>query len=90
MNGELPALGGMTAMRFLNLRDNQFEGTIPATIVNLANLEELILSMNQFNGALPTGFGDQFTKLRTLTMRENQLTGDLPTGIFNSRVLVTV
>jgi Leucine-rich repeat (LRR) protein len=80
----------MTAMRFLNLRNNQFEGALPDTIVNLANLEELILSLNDFTDALPAGFGNQYTKLHTLSLRQNQFSGDLPEGIFTSRALVTV
>ena len=62
--GELPpALGKLTALRILNLRGNQLNGTVPYQWSALANLEQLILSRNNVTGPLPK-FLKSFPRLK--------------------------
>ena len=51
LGGALPAsLGGLTALRVLNLKGNNFTGSIPYQWGKLTNLEQLVLSDNKING----------------------------------------
>ena len=61
----------------LDLADNQLSGTIPTQLVNLANLEELLLTRNQLNGTIPAELGS-LANLVVLQLADNQLTGEIP------------
>ena len=51
--GALSAACHEDVLRVLGLDGNQFSGPLPASIGDLANLEELGLAYNGFTGALP-------------------------------------
>ncbi len=61
----------------LRLGANQLNGTIPAELGNLANLEGLWLYDNQLIGSIPTELGG-LANLETLNLRTNQLNGPIP------------
>ena len=44
----------MTGLRMLSLRSNHLTGTVPTSLVRLANLERLYLSQNQLTGCIPS------------------------------------
>ena len=51
LGGNLPpALGTLSALRILNLRNNNFTGPIPSEWYPLYNLEQLVLSGNNITG----------------------------------------
>lgn len=53
LGGNLPAwLGNLTALRVLNLKNNNFTGEIPSQWSKLTNLEQLILAGNNITGEL--------------------------------------
>lgn len=69
-------------VRKLELAINNLSGVLPASLGNLADLQELILARNQLLGPLPdsiTTLGD----LSNLLLADNQLSGPLPASIGN-------
>ena len=64
----------------LDLSNNNLEGSLPAEVRQLANLETLDLSNNQFTG-VPAEIG-QLTQLRVLNLSNNPITG-LPRELGN-------
>lgn len=66
----------------LNLSGNNLNGTIPAAVGNLANLERLNLHTNNLSGNIPPTIGD-LSALRQIWLFSNQLSGTLPSEIGN-------
>ena len=71
------AISRLTALEFLNLRDNGIKGEIPRWIANLTQLRVLDLSENELSGEVPT-FLSSMPQLWELYLDENNLTGCLP------------
>ncbi|UJH66464.1 leucine-rich repeat domain-containing protein [Allomuricauda sp. SCSIO 65647] len=63
----------------LDLSNNNLEGKIPLTLVNLKHLKHLDLSGNKLKGRLPGGIG-RMTQLYTFNVSSNGLTGRIPRG----------
>ena len=62
LNGVIPpALGDLSALETLDLRDNELTGEIPAELGSLANLQTLRLSGNSFTGCIPPTLADVTT-----------------------------
>ena len=70
------SLGGLTAMRSLNLTGGHTGGPIP-DLSRMTELEYLSLANNRFTGPLPAWLGG-LTNLRMLTLHGNLLSGKLP------------
>ncbi|KAI3451024.1 hypothetical protein Pfo_007689 [Paulownia fortunei] len=70
ISGELPGVLPPSLVE-LAMRNNQIEGNIPASVVNLASLEVMDLSHNKLSGSIPAGL---FThpSLEQLTLSYNQ------------------
>ncbi len=78
LNGNIPPeLGNLTALKGLDLANNELSGSIPPELGRLTNLEYLSLESNQLEGAIPPEIGDM-RSLRTLSLADNNLRGDLP------------
>lgn len=70
-----------TSFKVLDLSFNNFNGSIPASIGNLANLEWLDLSENDLAGRIPPQLGN-LTNLIHLDLVDNfRLEGELPAGL---------
>ena len=65
----------------LNLNDNQLEGSIPASIVQLSQLSSLNLQNNQLSEELPIEIGNM-THLQSISLGNNQLSGTIPANIW--------
>ncbi|XP_074279796.1 uncharacterized protein LOC141605066 [Silene latifolia] len=78
LHGELPTNMGFNIprLKWLNLAENNFSGTIPITIRNLTNLEFIGLLQNGFTGSVPRDFS-HFHNLELLDLGENFLVGDI-------------
>ncbi|KAK6785905.1 hypothetical protein RDI58_014430 [Solanum bulbocastanum] len=70
----------------LDLRMNNFTGTIPPEIGNLTNLVYLNLNTNQISGTIPPQIGS-LAKLQTLRIYDNHLNGPIPGEIGHLRSL---
>lgn len=66
----------------ITLLFNNVEGTIPASIEKLTNLETLELSFNKISGELPSSIGN-LKHLKILAFNSNDLSGTIPASIGN-------
>lgn len=66
----------------LALARNQLQGTLPANLDLLTDLQELQLSLNQVQGDLPPALG-KLSKLERLYLQANQLSGGIPATLGN-------
>jgi len=64
------------------LNGNNLIGTMPASLGNIANLNDLELGNNQVSGSIPTSLGN-LTNLTALVLGGNQLSGSIPTSFGN-------
>ncbi|MDE0474794.1 MAG: leucine-rich repeat domain-containing protein, partial [Gammaproteobacteria bacterium] len=79
--GAIPKeLGGLTALRTLNLSWNKLLGAIPTELGSLTELRSLDLSRNRLTGGIPSALGG-LTKLEQLTLSQNFLDGSIPAGL---------
>ncbi|XP_031504443.1 MDIS1-interacting receptor like kinase 2-like [Nymphaea colorata] len=77
------------SLAYLDLRGNNFYGSIPDGIGNLSKLSFLDLSVNQFSGSLPESMAN-LKNLVSIDMSFNSLTGPLPTSIGQLSSLVNL
>ncbi|PON61325.1 LRR domain containing protein [Parasponia andersonii] len=75
LTGNLPdSLGYIESLKYIQLRENLFQGLIPASMGNLSSVKELYLSYNQMSGNIPESLG-QLSTLVVLDLRENKWEG---------------
>ncbi|KAH7331313.1 hypothetical protein KP509_20G026000 [Ceratopteris richardii] len=80
ISGTIPAelFNKCNKMRFLSVRNNLLEGSMPITIGSCTSLRTLDVSNNRLNNTLPTSMA-AFTVLRYLDVSHNSFSGPLPT-----------
>jgi len=64
------------------LGGNNLNGSIPANLGNLANLQGLYLWSNQLSGSIPAELGN-LTNLQGLSLDDNQFSGSIPVELGN-------
>ncbi|KAL3578449.1 hypothetical protein D5086_019953 [Populus alba] len=78
--GFLPsALGSLSDLRHVNLRNNRFFGSLPAELFQAQGLQSLVLYGNSLSGSLPNQFG-KLEYLQTLDLSQNFFNGSVPTS----------
>lgn len=82
LTGTIPDLADLTNLKFLGLRNNHFEGTIPSALGRLTTLETLWLGGNKLQGPIPTELG-QLNNLRWIDLGNNILSGAVPSSLTN-------
>ncbi|KAK6114756.1 hypothetical protein DH2020_007025 [Rehmannia glutinosa] len=84
MAGSLPSdtCNNLPNLKSLYLWDNKLEGQIPPNIYKCRDIEILALSVNHFNGEIPSEIGS-LSKLRELYLGANNLKGPIPKQIGN-------
>ncbi|KAH8500722.1 hypothetical protein H0E87_015809 [Populus deltoides] len=83
--GFLPsALGSLSDLRHINLRNNRFFGPLPAELFQAQGLQSLVLYGNSFSGSLPNQIG-KLKYLQTLDLSQNFFNGSIPTSIVQCR-----
>lgn len=78
LSGRLPEeLGRLTKATYIVLGRNEFEGEIPASVGELANLRYLDIARCRLEGRLPEELGN-LKNLETLFVSGNRLGGEIP------------
>ncbi|KAJ6431801.1 hypothetical protein OIU84_019138 [Salix udensis] len=78
--GFLPsALGSLSDLRHVNLRNNRFFGSLPAELFQAQGLQSLVLYGNSLSGSLPNQFG-KLKYLQTLDLSQNFFNGSIPSS----------
>ncbi|OMO72346.1 hypothetical protein COLO4_27662 [Corchorus olitorius] len=70
----------MPNLEFLDLSNNDFDGTIPESI-DLPRIQTLDISSNSFNGSLPSHICVNSTRIRNLNLAVNYFSGDILLGL---------
>ena len=70
----------MTDLTKIFLSDNQFDGSIPALLQDLAQLSEFEVARNKLDGTIPEAFG-HLHQLQNLDLSHNSFTGPIPAQV---------
>jgi Leucine-rich repeat (LRR) protein len=83
VKGPFPdAVGGLTALAYIDVSNNSISGAFPTTLYRCASLEYLDLSQNNFSGELPSDIGRRLAKnLTTLFLYSNRFSGTVPADL---------
>ncbi|KAK6252696.1 hypothetical protein QUC31_014416 [Theobroma cacao] len=85
--GFLPsALGSLSDLRHVNLRNNKFFGGLPVELLQAQGLQSLVLYGNSLSGPLPTEIG-KLKYLQTLDLSDNFFNGSLPSSLVQCKRL---
>ncbi|KAK7293307.1 hypothetical protein RJT34_16170 [Clitoria ternatea] len=85
--GSLPAaLGSLSQLRHVNLRNNNLFGNLPDEIFQAQGLHSLVLYGNSFSGSVPNEIG-RLRYLQTLDLSQNLFKGSLPATIVQCKRL---
>lgn len=76
----------MTGLKYFDVSQNEFTGSIPPGISEISNITHLDLHSNQFSGTIPTSI-TKMLSLNSLTIQGNKLIGNIPSGINNLKKL---
>ncbi|KAL6206636.1 hypothetical protein ACLB2K_023884 [Fragaria x ananassa] len=77
LTGPIPDELTRLELESLNLYENSFEGSLPASIADSPNLYELRLFQNKLTGELPQNLGKN-SPLRWVDVSNNQFSGKIP------------
>ncbi|XP_060177708.1 probable LRR receptor-like serine/threonine-protein kinase At3g47570 [Lycium barbarum] len=77
-------LGNLKKLQWLGLSQNEFTGSVPASIFNMSPLLFLSLSLNKFSGTLPSDLGRGMPILEYFLCGGNNLSGFISASISNS------
>lgn len=82
LSGQVPTDVATSCKSLIHLdaSSNQFSGTLPPTIGNLASLKLLNLSWNPLQGPLPSSLG-QLKDIKCLSLAGNNLNGSIPASL---------
>ncbi|KAL2335035.1 hypothetical protein Fmac_016248 [Flemingia macrophylla] len=91
LSGNIPSDGFATVqnLTYLELDDNELNGSIPAGLGSCRNLTLLNLAQNHLSGELPPQLGD-LGNLHVLQLQLNKLNGTIPTKIGQLKKLITL
>ncbi len=75
LNGELPALDGLTSLQFLSVIHNSMSGPVPS-LADLSSLQQIFLDYNDFSGPIPALPNP--SSLIVFSAYSNHLSGTIP------------
>lgn len=76
-------MGNLKDLRFLDLSQNSFNGSVPPSLLQCRKLRQLFLSRNSFTGLLPDGLGTNLVMLQKLDLSFNNFSGFIPSDLGN-------
>ncbi|KAG0536421.1 hypothetical protein BDA96_03G062400 [Sorghum bicolor] len=79
----------LRTLGFLDVSNNAFHGSIPASLGELVLLDVLNMSHNSFTGPIPSQFG-HLTLLESLDLSSNELSGEIPLELASLDSLTTL
>lgn len=74
------ALGNLSKLRHVNLRNNKFFGRLPPELFDARELKSLVLSGNSLSGPIPPEIG-KLKNLQSLDLSQNSLNGSIPSSL---------
>ncbi|CAL5366293.1 unnamed protein product [Camellia sinensis] len=80
LSGELPDLGQLINLYFLDFSDNAISGELPATLPT--SLVQLSVRNNQIEGNIPANLISNMVYLQVMDLSHNNLSGSVPSGLF--------
>ncbi|TVU02251.1 hypothetical protein EJB05_52245, partial [Eragrostis curvula] len=81
ISGQIPQeIGNLVNLRTIWMNQNNFTGTIPASLGRLDKVGKLYLYGNRLSGQIPPAIGN-LTSLITLVLDNNTLTGPIPSSL---------
>ncbi|GKV42470.1 hypothetical protein SLEP1_g49868 [Rubroshorea leprosula] len=78
----------LLCLQYLNLSQNQFEGTLPSSLGNMRDLAKLDLAFNFFSGEVPNELLVGCSNLQHLRLSYNRLNGQFFSSKFNLSTLL--
>ncbi|KAB1205607.1 hypothetical protein CJ030_MR7G017779 [Morella rubra] len=84
-----PALGALSQLRHVNLRNNKLFGSLPVELFGAQGLQSLVLYGNSLSGSVPSEIG-KLTYLQTLDLSQNFFNGSFPSSIIQCKRLKTL
>ncbi|GKV17781.1 hypothetical protein SLEP1_g28242 [Rubroshorea leprosula] len=78
----------LLGLQYLNLSQNQFEGTLPSSLGNMRDLAKLDLAFNFFSGEVPNELLVGCSNLQHLRLSYNRLNGQFFSSKFNLSTLL--
>lgn len=83
------SLGSLSELRHVNLRNNEFFGTLPVELFGVLGLQSLVLYGNSLSGSIPSQIGS-LQYLQNLDLSQNSFNGSLPTSLIQCKRLRTL
>ncbi|CAI8607126.1 unnamed protein product [Vicia faba] len=80
--GPLPDFERNVNLLYMEISNNEINGSIPSSLGNCTNITGLMLSTNKLSGRVPPELG-RLVNLRTLDFGHNNLEGPLPFQLSN-------
>eukprot|EP01018_Ginkgo_biloba_P031504 Gb_22874 [translate_table: standard] len=74
--------GLLRQLKYLNMSNAGFKGTVPPQLGNLSGLRYLNLSSNNISGKIPYSIG-KLSSLQYLDLSGNTLSGEIPSSLFH-------
>ncbi|CAB4265085.1 unnamed protein product [Prunus armeniaca] len=88
--GFLPsAMGSLTELRHVNLRNNKLYGSLPLELFEALGLQSLVLYGNSLSGSVPNVIG-KLKYLQSLDLSQNLFNGSVPSSIVQCKRLKTI
>eukprot|EP01029_Cantina_marsupialis_P018229 TRINITY_DN4178_c0_g1_i1.p1 TRINITY_DN4178_c0_g1~~TRINITY_DN4178_c0_g1_i1.p1 ORF type:complete len:2279 (-),score=540.15 TRINITY_DN4178_c0_g1_i1:442-7278(-) len=89
IEGTFPDISKHVSLQILDLGLNKFNGTIPESVCNLANMRSFVIGENDFNGLLPSCMGD-WAILEKFDVGFNTFWGPIPNFISKKLTHITM
>ncbi|KAL3748711.1 hypothetical protein ACJRO7_009880 [Eucalyptus globulus] len=80
LSGHLPEFDLGSPIKSLFLSETNFSGSLPASLGNLAFLNEFYIGHSNFTGNVPSSIGN-LTQLTMLDFHHNKLSGEIPSSL---------